>query len=314
MQYKSGVLLVNLGTPAAPEAKAIRPFLHRFLSDQRVINLPAWLWQPVLHTAILPWRPQRVAKNYQKIWSKEYGSPLTHYTNLQVQRLQAKLPNTLVKAAYSYSEPLIDTVLAEFVEANVEQLTVIPLYPQYSTTTVAAVTDAVHRFFIGQTRVPTLKLVTEFWQHDGYLTAVANQIMHQWRAQDYDDLVISYHGLPEKIIAAGDPYAKQCAATTARLLERLPLAAEQVHHTYQSRFGGGKWLTPATDATLAKLAQAHRNVLVVAPAFVTDCLETSYELGIENAAAFSQAGGGAYSVVPSLNAAPEFINCLAELA
>ena len=308
---KRGILLINLGTPAAPTATAVRPFLRRFLSDRRVITLPRALWKPILELMILPHRPKKSAAMYQQIWT-EAGSPLATYTTQQVASLQERFPAALVRAAFSYSQPLIADQLAALEEAGVDALTIIPLYPQYSTTTVGSVLDEVTAFYHQRQRVPSLQVVTSFYHHPTYLDLLAAKIKAAWQAGDYQQLIVSYHGLPASYVAKGDPYAAQCQQTTAALEERLggiPLTA-----SFQSKFGPGQWLTPATSEVLASLpSQGIKRVLVVSPAFTTDCLETNYELGIENKQSFLAAGGEEYGLVPCLNADEGFIDFLGQL-
>ena len=282
---KKGILLINLGTPKSPTAKHLRPYLRRFLGDKRVIATPDVIWKPVLELMILPRRPKFSAQMYKKIWSAEYGSPLAYYTKRQAELLQALVPDTVVKYAFSYSEPDISQVLAEFEAQKVTELCIIALYPQYSTTTVGSVSDDVMRFYHKRTYVPNLKFVTSFYESEAYLKLLADKIKEYWSKKVYDKLIISYHGIPE------------------------------ILHTYQSKFGPAKWLEPATDETIKHLPkQGCKKLLVISPSFVADCLETLYELELENRTYFEQAGGEVYDVVPCLNDDPEFVAFLKDLS
>lgn len=310
---KKGILLINLGTPKSPTAKHLRPYLRRFLGDKRVIATPDVIWKPVLELMILPRRPKFSAQMYKKIWSAEYGSPLAYYTKRQAELLQALVPDTVVKYAFSYSEPDISQVLAEFEAQKVTELCIIALYPQYSTTTVGSVSDDVMRFYHKRTYVPNLKFVTSFYENETYLKLLADKIKEYWSKKAYDKLIISYHGIPESYVKKGDPYQAQCEETTAKLQAMLPDI--EILHTYQSKFGPAKWLEPATDETIKHLPkQGCKKLLVISPSFVADCLETLYELELENRVYFEQAGGECYDVIPCLNADPEFIELLKDLS
>lgn len=307
-----GVLLVNLGTPKAPTTQAVRQFLNAFLSDRRVIQMPPWLWQPLLKGCILPFRGPHSAKMYQQVWTKQ-GSPLLTITQAQTAQLQALLPNMRVRYAMSYSAPTITTALDEMASAGVNTLTVIPLYPQYSTTTTASIHDAVHRYYSRQHNSPTLHLYSAWWDTPAYLDALSANITHQLAGQAYDHVLFSYHGIPQSYQDQGDPYYAQCVATTAAVCARLALT---VPHSisFQSKFGPAKWLTPATKDILRALAAAgKRRVAIVTPSFVADCLETLYEIGIENTAAFKAAGGETLLRLRPLNTDPAFIQALAAL-
>lgn len=287
---KKGILLINLGTPKSPNIKHLRPYLRRFLGDKRVIDTPDMIWKPILELMILPRRPKFSAQMYQKIWSKEYGSPLAYYTKRQCELLQALVPDTVVKYAFSYSEPDIAQVLAEFEIEKITDLCIVALYPQYSTTTVGSVSDDVMHFYHKRTYIPNIKFITSFYENETYLKLVATKIKTQWVKKPYDKLIISYHGIPVSYVKKGDPYQRQCEETTAKLQALLPNI--EILHTYQSKFGPAKWLEPATDATVDRLpSQGCKNLLVISPSFISDCLETKYELGIENREIFKRAGG-----------------------
>lgn len=303
-----GLLLVNLGTPAAPTAKAVRRYLKQFLGDPRVIQTPQWLWQPLLRGVILPVRGPKSAKMYQRIWT-EQGSPLQLITEQQTAAVAALRPDLTVRYAMSYSEPTIESVLAEM--SGLDELTIVPLYPQYSTTTVASVLDSVHRFYLKQTTTPKLHLINGFCQLPAYQSALTNNVAKQLAGESVDAVVFSYHGIPQSYADQGDPYASQCQLTTDAVV-RLAGLDVPVYQTYQSKFGPAAWLTPATIDTLPKLAQAgKRRIAVVTPSFVADCLETIDEIDRENRNAFMAAGGEHFVSVRPLNADPAFMRVLA---
>lgn len=270
------------------------------MSDPRVIDMPAWKWNPILNLAILPHRPEKSAKLYQTIWSEEHGSPLLYYTQRQKEMLQAELPDYVVRYAMSYSEPEIAEELLELEQMEVDNLTIIPLYPQYSTTTVGSVVDDINRFYMGRIKIPNLKIVTDFCDYLPYINALADKIKTAINEFQPDRLLFSYHGIPVSYVEKGDPYAERCKITTKLIMERLQNVPYT--ETFQSRFGPDKWLTPATDDTLRAFPnEGVKRVLVVAPSFVSDCLETLHELEIENQEYFMESGGTEFKMVPALN-------------
>lgn len=308
----NGILLVNLGTPEAPTAAAVRPYLERFLSDKRVIDTPDYLWQPILRTMILPKRPAKSAALYRQIWLPE-GSPLALYTQQQATALQQQLPDCSVRYAMSYSQPDIKTQLAAFEHEGITDLTVIPLYPQYSGTTIGSVFDDVLRFYQKRTTIPSLHLLAGYYQNPLYLKALAGQLDHFLTTHSVDTVLFSYHGLPKRYVEAGDPYRDQCHATTIGV---MALVQHQVSfsETFQSRFGPDEWLTPATDTQLKNWPKnGVKRVAVIAPSFASDCLETLYELNIENRHYFMEAGGESFFYLPALNDAPVFTKVLKQL-
>lgn len=309
---KNGVLLINLGTPAEPTTKAVRSYLKLFLGDPRVIQIPRLFWWPILNLMILPARPKKSAKLYQSIWT-ENGSPLLYYTQQQTTALQAHFPDKMVRFAMSYSNPRIGAVLTEFEAAGVTDLTVIPLYPQYSTTTVGAVYDEVARFYVGHPQMPTLHFIQDFSDNPQYVQAMAAKIQTQLADADYDQILLSYHGIPKSYATKGDPYPQRCENCTALIAAQLKTEVP-VTMTYQSKFGPNEWLTPATDATLKALpGQGVHKILVVTPSFVADCLETVEEIEDENRGYFMGNGGQQFDVVQPFNADPEFTTVLASL-
>lgn len=309
---KKGILLVNLGTPQAPTEEAVGRYLKQFLGDRRVISMPRAIWLPILHGIILKTRPKKSAKLYQSIWTDE-GSPLFFYTKKQAQLLQELVPDQQVHFAMTYGEPKISRVLDEMLAKGVTDLTVLPLYPQYSNTTVAPIYDQINRYFKVHGKQPNLRAIAHFYDNQSYLNLLADKIKKQWEKNDYDMVLFSYHGVPVSEIKKGDPYEKQCQETTKLLMDRLgelPFA-----HTYQSKFGPGEWLTPATSETLNALpSQQVKKVLVVTPGFVSDCLETLEEIESENSGYFMKAGGEKFDYLHPFNEEAAFAKVLQQIA
>ncbi|MDD6865438.1 MAG: ferrochelatase [Lactobacillus sp.] len=310
---QKGILLINLGTPSDPSVPAVTKFLRRFLSDRRVIHMLPLLWQPILNLMVLPKHAPKSAANYERLWSSGIGSPLLHYTQRQAQLLAKRLPEYTVRYAMSYSQPLIGAVLKEFEFQGITDLTIIPLYPQYSTTTTASVQDDVARFYQDRKTVPEIRFVSDYSSFWPYIKALSNKLQKAILKVNPDAIVFSYHGIPLSYQKAGDPYAQRCRQTTMAVIERLGLSIP-CFQSYQSRFGPAEWLKPATKDLLTELPkQGYQKVLVVAPSFVSDCLETIQELGEENRDAFLTAGGREYQLLPALNDDPEWIEALAQL-
>ena len=310
---QKGILLVNLGTPSDPSVLAVTRFLRRFLSDRRVIHMPPLIWQPILNMMVLPKHAPKSAVNYEQLWSSEIGSPLLHYTQRQAQLLQKRLPDYTVRYAMSYSQPLIGAVLKEFEFQGITDLTIIPMYPQYSTTTTASVQDDVARFYQDRKTVPEIRFVSDYSSFWPYVKALSNKLQKAVAKMNPDAIVFSYHGIPLSYQKAGDPYAQRCRQTTMAVIERLGLQVP-CFQAYQSRFGPAKWLTPATKDLLTALPkQGYRKVLVIAPSFTADCLETIQELGEENRDVFLAAGGSEYQLLPALNDDAEWVEALAQL-
>lgn len=310
---KKGILLINLGTPDAPTAKAVRPYLHRFLSDPRVINLPRAIWLPILNLMVLPTRPAASAAKYRQIWSKDHGSPLAYYTEQQAVQLQQLLPDYRVAYAYSYSKPLVADALSQMEAAGIQKLTIIPLYPQYSVTTIGSIMDDINRFYYRRARVPELRLITGFAERSEYLDLLAHNIQTELDRDKYDQIIISFHGIPISYAQNGDPYPQQCQATTEGIKRRLHTNIPVIQ-TYQSKFGPAKWLTPATADTIKELPKKNiKRVLVISPSFVADCLETLHELDVENRGYFMDNGGQVFKVVRCFNADPAFTGILKKI-
>jgi protoporphyrin/coproporphyrin ferrochelatase len=318
MTTRPGVLLINLGTPDAPTAAAIRPYLREFLSDRRVVDLPRALWFPILHGVILPLRPRKLAPMYARIWTAA-GSPLLAITREQRRALAARLAADgaapLVLEAMRYGRPAIAAALAELRQAGVTRLVVLPLYPQYSATTTASALDALAAAQQALGWQPDVRVIEDYHADPGYIDALAASVREQWTAHGRGErLVMSFHGIPQRYAERGDPYGTQCHETARRLAAALDLRDDHWQIAYQSRVGKAAWLQPYTDQVLPALArQGLRTIDVVCPGFAADCLETLDEIAIRYQAAFVAAGGQALRYVPALNARPAHIEALARL-
>lgn len=317
---KTAVLLVNLGTPAAPTVAAVRRYLREFLSDPRVIEMPRALWRPILHGIILRTRPRRSAARYAAIWTPD-GSPLMVYTERQAQLLQGLLGERLriplaVAYAMRYGEPSIDAGLARLKAAGCARLLVLPLYPQYAASTTAGALDRVFAVLQRWRNVPELRAVKHFHDHPAYIRALGDAAREYWRRNGRpDQLLMSFHGVPRFMLDRGDPYHCECQKTARLLAQELQLAEGAWQTAFQSRFGRAKWLQPYTATVLAELARKDaRRVDVICPGFVSDCLETLEEIGIEGKAIFLGAGGKEFHLIPCLNDRPGWIEALAEVA
>lgn len=294
-----GVLLVNLGTPDAPEPGAVRRYLAEFLSDRRVVEIPPLLWQPVLRGAVLTRRPKRSAHAYRQIWTEE-GSPLAAITQRQTAALQARLGGGIAVAhAMRYGEPAIGPAIDTLMAAGCRRILVAPLYPQYCAATTATVVDAVGAHLAKLRWQPTLRFLPPYHDDAAYLDALQASVTAGLAALDFvpDVLLASFHGMPERTLRLGDPYHCQCLKTARLLSEAL---ARPVEVAFQSRFGRAKWLEPATDATLERLAREGRSVAAFAPGFAADCLETLEELAIRGREQFVAAGGRDFAYLPCL--------------
>lgn len=316
----TGVLLVNLGTPEAPTAKALRPYLAQFLSDPRVIDYPRWLWWLVLHGVILRIRPARSAHAYARIWTPQ-GSPLRTGSESLAARLQSELDQRLaapvqVALAMRYGEPSVARQIARLQHDGVRRLLVLPLYPQYSATSTGSVIDAVADAMTSLRWPPELRVVNDYHNDHAHIDALANSIRQWWSAHGRGDkLLLSFHGIPERYVRLGDPYHAQCLATAALLRERLGLSADEVIVSFQSRVGREQWLQPYTDATVRQLAgEGVRRLDVACPGFAVDCLETLEEIAMQNAAFFRAAGGAELRYIPALNDSADHVASLAALA
>ena len=316
---KIGILLVNLGTPEAPTAAAVRPYLRRFLGDPRVVETPRWLWWPVLHGVVLRFRPRRTAAAYAKIWEKDGGSPLLRISRQQQAALQSALapmlPEAVVQLAMSYSRPFIADALRDLQAQGCKWLLVLPLYPQYASSTVGSVFADVCAELSKWRTVPHFRFISGYADDPRYIKALAGSIAAaRQRAGAADKLVFSFHGTPVQMLADGDPYHCQCHKTARLTAQELQLAEDTWTVTFQSRFGRAEWLQPYTDEVLAALpAQGVKRVQVVCPAFAADCLETLEEIAQESREVFLRAGGETYAYLPALNDDTAHINFLRDL-
>ena len=313
---RDGILLVNLGTPSAPTAPAVRRYLAEFLSDPRVVEIPRALWLPILYGVVLLVRPARSARKYAEVWTAE-GSPLAVHTSRQATLLAAALPagSTVVAHAMRYGEPSIEAALDGMRAGGCDRILVVPLYPQYAASTTASTLDAVCGWLAGARNVPEVRFVKHFHDHPAYVGALASGVRKHWeRHGRADRLLISFHGLPRLALERGDPYHCECHATARLLADALGLDEKHYAVTFQSRFGRAEWLQPYTEPTLVALArEGVRSVDVVCPGFVSDCLETLEEIGIGARGAFLSNGGAEFRLVPCLNESPEWITALATI-
>jgi ferrochelatase len=319
---RTGVLLVNLGTPDAPTPSALRRYLREFLSDPRVVEIPRVVWWPILHGIILNTRPAKSAAKYATVWTDE-GSPLAVWTARQTLLLQGYLgerglkpPQLLVRHAMRYGNPSVASVLDEMKAANATRILVLPLYPQYAAATTASVNDAVMAWATRQRRQPELRFVQRYHDDAGYIRALVKRVRTHWQINGRGDkLVFSFHGVPERSLLLGDPYHCECHKTARLLADGLGLTKDDWLVTFQSRFGKAKWLEPYTEPTLVALArEGVTRVDVFCPGFTSDCLETLEEITQEARAAFLGAGGRAFEYIPALNDQHEWIAALSGIA
>lgn len=319
MQEKLGILLVNLGSPAAPTASAVRRYLGEFLWDPRIVETPRWLWWLVLHGIILRIRPRRSAKAYTKIWTDQ-GSPLISISRLQTQAIEKVLQkkfrgNVLVDLGMRYGKPSIEQGLYSLRKAGARRLLILPLYPQYSATTTASVFDEVTNVLSTWRWLPDLRFINHYHDHPKLITALANSIKQQWNSQPRSEkLLFSFHGIPQRYVDSGDPYFCHCQKTARLVAEELRLSDDDWQVVFQSRFGREAWLQPYCNETLQQLAQTGtRSVDIICPGFSSDCLETLEEINMENRGVFIEAGGTSYNYIPALNETPEHVEALCEV-
>ena len=324
---KTAVVLVNLGTPDAPTADAVRRYLAEFLGDPRVVEIPRPIWMLILHGIILRVRPKKSAAKYATVW-QDAGSPLMAHTQAQTtalaEVLQQRGRDLVVTWAMRYAghgPNSIPAVLERLREENATRILLLPMYPQYSASTTATAIDEALNWVTGLRNQPELRYVRNFADDRGYIDAIANQIRTHWQKNPPPALpdasyrlVMSFHGLPERNLKLGDPYFCECHKTARLVAETLNLPSENVIATFQSRFGKAKWVEPYTEPTLIQLAKnGVRRVDVLCPGFVADCLETLEEINMEVRAAFLTAGGEHFHYLPCLNEDPAWINALADL-
>lgn len=312
VQAKTAIVLVNLGTPDAPEEASIRRYLKQFLSDPRVVNLPRWLWLPILNLIILRVRPPKLVAKYKLVWGKKDG-PIRNITNALAKRVSTLIPEVPIVTAMTYGNPSMSDALNQVAEA--ERVIVLPLFPQYAGATTGAVQDALEQAVANSTCRYVMDFVDEYHSHPAYIDALAVSIK---KSKAYRDgtprLVFSFHGIPKAQADSGDPYPLQCQITASLVAERLNLTKDRWMLTFQSRFGPAEWLTPYTDITMESLPdQGIHNVLLVCPGFSVDCLETIEEIKILNKDIFLAAGGKRFSYVKALNASWDHANVIVDI-
>ncbi|NSS74179.1 ferrochelatase [Enterococcus faecalis] len=308
---RTGILLVNLGTPKDSSKTEVRKYLKTFLSDRRVIKIHPIIWKPILNGIILNIRPKKSAKLYQKICT-ENGFPLLEYTEKQMENLKNICPEVEVTIGMSYSEPSIETALDTLLSKEIEELNVIPMYPQYSGTTVGSVFDSVMNYFIKSDRIVDIKFIRSFYNNPQYIGYFSKKINEALNESPIDAIVFSYHGIPMSYVKDGDNYPEECTKTTKLIMDKL--GDIPYYQTYQSKFGPSEWLKPATDDTLKKLpSKGIKNILIVAPGFVVDCLETIEELEHENRNYFLENDGEFYKYVHPFNGDIEFAKLVKDI-
>ena len=315
---RAAVLMVNLGTPDAPTAPALRRYLREFLSDRRVIEVPRPIWWLILNGIILPFRAPRSARAYQSVWT-EHGPPLLVNNRRLAERLQTHLGKTLprvtVMLAMSYGKPSIDQAIDRLRAENIQRLLVVPMYPHYSATTTASVFDSVTQSLSRLRWLPEVRFVNDYHHEPAWLKAIADSIRrHRQRHGSAEKLLFSFHGIPRRNLLAGDPYYCQCQASARLIAERLELGDSDWQVSFQSRLGRAEWLKPYTDQTLKNLAKSGvERVQVICPGFSIDCLETLEEIAEENDETFRQAGGRQLEYIPCLNDSDDHVALFDEL-
>jgi len=303
---KTGVLITNLGTPDAPDAKLVRKYLNQFLSDPRVIEVPKFLWQIILKGIILQIRPSKSAANYKKIWT-DNGSPLLYISKKQIEGVKkiilAKYPNIEFALGMRYGNPSIESALKYLQNRQVRRLLVLPLYPQYCAATTGSTFDEVTNILQKWRWIPELRFINQYFEEEEYIDALVTTIKNFWNKHEKPQKIIfSYHGIPKKYLINGDPYHCFCLKTTRLVKEKMNLTDEEIITTFQSRFGRAEWLKPYTAETLKELpGQGVKDVHIISPGFSADCLETLEELEEENREYFIESGGEKYKYIPCLN-------------
>lgn len=318
---KWAVVLMNLGTPAAPTREAYRAFLKEFLSDPRVVEIPRIAWWPILNFFILPLRPGKVAQAYESIWDPREGAPLAAITKRQVAALSARLQNELgeraprVTYAMTYGEPRLAKQVDELRQQGIERFFVLPLYPQYSATTTASIYDQFAAIISQSRDIPDITINKQYYDHPLYVSALATSIREFRQAQGSGDrLLLSFHGIPQRCVDLGDPYLTHCRATAEAVAGQLQLDNTAWGMSFQSRLGRAQWLQPYTVDVLQSWPREGVKVIDVAcPAFAADCLETLEEIAVEGKAIFQKAGGEDLRLVPCLNDREDHIGLLAEI-
>tara|TARA_B100000767_G_C19751587_1_gene531055 strand:+ start:736 stop:1728 length:993 start_codon:yes stop_codon:yes gene_type:complete len=314
---KTGVLLVNLGTPDSTSWWDVRKYLKEFLSDRRVIELNPFIWQIILNVIILTLRPSKSAHAYKKIWFKETNeSPLLYYTRNQAEKLKDKIANKnlIIDFAMRYGNPSIKSKLIDLQKSGCENIILLPLYPQYAAATTASVCDEVYRSLMKMRWQPSLQIIPHYESNDLYINALINSIEKKTQSINWkpDLILCSYHGIPKSYFDKGDPYQCYCQKTTRLIKEKY--SKIDIQTTFQSRFGPKEWLTPYTDKTLESLAsKGVKNLLIICPGFASDCVETLEEIDIQGKDIFLKNGGKNFDLIPCLNDNPDHINLFEKL-
>lgn len=319
-QPKVGILLANLGTPDAPTAQALRPYLKQFLMDRRVVEIPRLIWWCILNGIILLIRPKKSAEKYASIWAKK-GSPLMVYAQQQKKLLQGYLSQTIdspfaIELGMTYGNPSMQSAIESLKEQGCDRILVFPLYPQYAASSTAAAMDAVWRVLLKMRNVPAIRTIKHYHDHPLYIQALASHIQTYWKQHGKPEkLVMSFHGVPKFHLLKGDPYHCECHKTARLLAEALGLNKEQYQVAFQSRFGRQEWLQPYLANTLDALGkQQLKRIDVVCPGFSSDCLETLEEIAMEGKHLFQSVGGGDYHYIPALNSEAVWIEAMRDIA
>ena len=314
---KTGVLLINLGTPDSTNWWDIRKYLKEFLSDRRVIEVNPIIWQIILNLFILTFRPSKTSHAYKQIWRKETNeSPLLFFTRSQAQKLKEKIgsENLIIDFAMRYGNPSIKSKLYNLKDLGCENIIILPLYPQYAAATTATVCDEVYRSLMGMRWQPSLQIIPHYESNSSYINALVKGISSKIKSLSWKpDLIISsYHGIPKRYFDKGDPYHCYCHKTTRLIKEKFNEV--DIQTTFQSRFGPQEWLTPYTDKTLEALpSKGIKNLLVICPGFASDCVETLEEINIQGRETFLKNGGDNFDFIPCLNDTPEHIQLFEKL-
>lgn len=315
----TAILWCNLGTPEAPNTKAVRRYLAQFLSDPRVVDLPRWWWLPILHTLVLWKRPAKSAQKYAKIWTKE-GSPLLVWTHKQAKLLQGWLGHNghrvIVAHAMRYGKPSIAHVVHKLQQQGIQRILLLSAYPQYSSTTTASLIDDVSTLSYNMRCIPEWRTLNQYHDHPAYIQALVHNVRKHWQQHERGKkLIMSFHGIPQRTCTLGDPYEKQCHITAKLLAHQLDLDTDEYCITFQSRFGKAQWLQPYTEPTLKKFAQQGIDTVdVICPGFVSDCLETLEEINMDVRTTFMHAGGKQFNYIHCLNDSPQWIAALGDIA
>lgn len=322
---KVGILLANLGTPDAPTAKALRPYLRQFLSDRRIVEIPRLIWWCILNGIILMIRPKKSAEKYAKVWTND-GSPLLIHAQKQTKLLQGFLSQKIqspyvVALGMSYGNPSMQSAIEKLKAQHCDRILVFPLYPQYAASSTASALDAVWRILLTMRNVPAIRTIKHYHDHPAYINALASSVLEHWRLNNKpnfaggDQLVMSFHGVPKAHLTQGDPYFCECQKTARLLAENLGLSKNHYSVAFQSRFGKQEWLKPYLSNTLENLGQAKtKRIDIICPGFSSDCLETLEEIAMEGKEIFTHAGGGEYHYIPALNENDVWIHAMTEIA